>query len=213
MVVLGAMLMALAMVVLASTLAPKKADAATQIVTRTFNKAGTITIPKGSVFPGCGEPTAGRAAPYPSVKNVGGFPQGTQIRDVNLRLKNYSHLWPDDVDVLLGHRSINRTVMSDVGNGFPVRNITLLLDDEANNVMPDGDQLVGGSFQPRNAGPFNDPFPDPAPLQQNNGSALTGYDGSDPNGPWRLFVVDDMNGECGKFGGGWSITIRAAVPR
>jgi hypothetical protein len=212
-VVLGAMLIALALVVLASALAPKKADAATQIVNRTFSKSGQILIPDdANVASNCTiGPTSGLAAPYPSEKSVSGFPQGTKIRDVNLTLKNYTqHDFPDDVDVLLVHKGVNRTVMSDVGDHNDVSNITLVLDDEANFFLPDEGTLVGGSFKPRNVG-SPDNFPSPAPTQ-NSASALFGFDNLDPNGVWRLFVQDDSGQDCGKFGGGWSIRIKAAVP-
>lgn len=212
-VVVGAMLLGLALVVLASAVAPRKADAATQIVTRTFSKAGQILIPDGAnVASDCTiGPTEGPAAPYPSEKSVGGFPRGTQIRDVNLTLKNYTQIdVPDDVDVLLVHKGRNRTVMSDVGGGDEVNNITLVLDDEAASFLPDEDQLVGGSFKPRNVD-SGDGFPSPAPTQ-NNASALSGFDTQNPNGVWRLFVQDDAGQDCGKFGGGWSIRIKAAVP-
>jgi subtilisin-like proprotein convertase family protein len=41
---------------------------------------------------------------------------------------------------------------------------------------------------------------------------LAGFDGSNPNGTWNLFVRDDNFSNCGVFAGGWSITIRDAVP-
>jgi hypothetical protein len=47
-VLLGAMLLALAVVVASSALAPKKADAATQVVTKTFNKPAQLLIPAGA---------------------------------------------------------------------------------------------------------------------------------------------------------------------
>src|SRR5215218_9611566 len=209
------MLIALALIVLALVgTSAKQADAATTIVTKTFDKPAQITIPAGAdVAGGClSGPTAGKAAPYPSEKSVSAFPAGSHIRDVNLTLKNYSfNDVPQDVDVLLAHSGKNRTVISDVGTGLFVDNINLVLDDEAKNVLLlDQGQIDGGRFRPANidGGDF---FPSPAPPQDTR-SALSGFDGQNPNNTWRLFVRDDLAEDCGKFGGGWSITIRAAVP-
>ena len=216
-VLLGAMLLALALIVLAIGTSAKQADAATRLVTKTFSKPAQITIPAGSVFAAqgsecTGNTAAGKAAPYPSEKSVGAFPAGSHIRDVNLTLKNYSfNDVPQDVDVLLAHSGKNRTVMSDVGTGLFVDNINLVLDDEAaKGLLLDEGQIEGGRFRPANfdGGDF---FPAPAPTPDAR-SALSGFDGQNPNKIWRLFVRDDAAEDCGKFGGGWSITIKAAVP-
>ena len=213
----GAMLLALALIVLALGTSANKADAATRLVTKTFSKSGQIPIPAGSVFAAqgsecTGNTAAGKAEPYPSARSVGAFPAGSRIRDVNLTLKNYSfNDVPQDVDVLLAHSGKNRTVMSDVGTGLFFDDINLVLDDEATNgLLLDEGQLAGGRFRPSNldGGDF---FPAPAPTP-NARSALSGFDGQNPNNTWSLFVRDDSAFDCGKFGGGWSITIRAAVP-
>jgi hypothetical protein len=216
-VLFGAMILALALIALAVGTSAKQADAATRLVTKTFTNSGQILIPKGSVFAAqgsecTGNTSSGKAAPYPSEKSVSAFPTGSHIRDVNLTLKKYSfNDVPQDVDVLLAHSGKNRTVMSDVGTGLFVDNINLVLDDEATNGLRlDEGQLAGGRFRPSNldGGDF---FPAPAPTP-NTRSALSGFDGQNPNNTWRLFVRDDSDFDCGKFGGGWSITIKAAVP-
>jgi hypothetical protein len=203
-VLLLAAVVALVLVVLAVGATPKKADAGPRFVTRTFGTAEQITIPENEL-----------AAPYPSEFNVGGFRRGSKIVDVNLTLRNYTHTFPDDVDVLLKKAGTNpsRTVMSDVGGDIDVNNITLVLDDEAlNGPLPDEDQIVGGRFRPTNIGAVVDSFPAPAPPSPNPGSNLSGFDGRNPNGIWRLFVRDDAFPDGGKFAGGWSITIKARVP-
>ena len=210
---LGAMLLALALIVLSLGTSANKADAATRLVTKTFSNSGQILIPEDAVLPDCTGSVLGPAAPYPSEKNVT-FPSGSHIRDVNLTLKNYTHTYPDDVDVLLKKGTHNRTVMSDVGDEFDVSNISLVLNDEASSTLPDGAQLAGGSYKPRNVEDNPDPgdeFPAPAPIQGTR-SALSGFDTLNPNGTWKLFVQDDADDDCGKFGGGWSLTIKAAVP-
>jgi len=204
-IVLLAVVIAVALVVLANAVTPTPADAATRatkVVTKTFSSNQPITIPSAG--------SSGTATPYPSERNVQGFDQGI-VRDVNLTLKNYTHTWPDDVDVLLSKKGKTRTVMSDVGLATDANNITIKLDDESpNGLLPDNGPLVGGSFRPTNAeGGDSFPAPTPTPSAQ---SALSGFDGINPNGAWKLRVVDDVSGaDGGQFAGGWSITIKARV--
>jgi hypothetical protein len=213
----GAMLLALALIALAIGISANKADAATKIVTKTFSNSAKISIPDGAVLPGCASDinSVGEASPYPSKKSVSAFPAGSHIKDVNLTLKNFTHDdSPRDVDVLLVHGVRNRTVMSDVGGSTLVSNINLVLNDEASSPLPD-DSLVGGRFKPRNAdgnSGSGDFFPSPAPAPDPR-SALSGFDGQNPNKTWKLFVRDDFSFDCGEFGGGWSIKIKAAVPQ
>ena len=111
---------------------------------------------------------------------------------------------------MLSHRGVARTVMSDVGGGFTINNITLKLDDEAANSLSGTTQLTAGAFKPTNLGVVVDPFPAPAPTP--SGAAnLSGFDGKNPNGLWSLWVVDNQGGDVGQFAGGWSIRIKARV--
>lgn len=184
-------------------LATPPADAASRyrVVTRTFSSPQPIT-----------SPLFGAATPYPSETNAGGFNRG-RILDANLTLKNFTHTFPADVDVMLSHGGTNRVVMSDVGGNLPANNITLALDDEAASSMPSGygSGLTAGTFDPTNVDAL-DTFPAPAPFPS-GAPELSGFDGMNPNGPWRLWVADDFWGEEGGFAGGWSVTIKARVLR
>ena len=196
---LGATMAAVTLVLIATV--PEKADAASRFktVTRTFSSTQQITIP-----------AAGQAAPYPSEISARGFRKG-KIRDVNLTLKNFSHTFPDDVDVMVSHRGVNRIVMSDTGGSTDANNITLKLDDEATALLPDSGPPTGGTFQPTNIG-AGDTFPAPAPTPSGP-TPLSGFDGKNPNGTWSLWVNDDAGGDSGQFAGGWSIRIKAKVRR
>ncbi len=107
--------------------------------------------------------------------------------------------------------------MSDVGGGGSspdVTNLTLQLNDEASEPMPDAVPPFPATgnltFKPTNgSGQGTESYPSPAP-PAGAGSALSVFDGTIPNGPWRLFVVDDLSGEIGQFAGGWSLTITTA---
>ena len=203
--ILAAVLMALSILIAASG----EAEARTRVPTKTFSNPSLIRIPDSSQA-------------NPSEIKVGGFKRGS-IRDVNLKLKGYSHTFSADVDVLLvGPKGQNAIVMSDVGNGTAVGGADLNLDDEAASPLPRGDQLLSsGSYQPadyenydHNGDPLpgGDAFLSPAPTTSGN-SGLSVFDGTRPNGTWRLFVVDDVAGEFGEFAGGWSLEIKARVGR
>ncbi len=156
------------------------------IETTAFQGSQAFTIP--------GTGTSGIANPYPSVINVAGLP--TSIRRANVQLSNINHTFPDDIDMLLvGPDGQNALIMSDVGSGTDLVNVTLTLDDTAANSLPDAGPVVSGTFQPTNIG-TGDTFQGPAPAPLGS-STLSVFNGTNPNGPWNLYVVDDVGGDVG----------------
>ncbi len=201
--VLAAGLLALA------TSASEPADAAQfKTVTKTFNKNGLIKIPDdpGSVL--------GPASPYPSEEfvSVSSFPKGATLVDVNLTLRDFTHGSPNDVDMMLVHRGVNRTVFSDTGSFFDVDNLTITLDDQAPAPPPSNNPLTSGKFKPFNAAPLDDNFEAPAPAQSAS-AKLKGFKGLNPQGSWKLFIQDDTNFGSGALVEGWSLKIKAKVPK
>jgi hypothetical protein len=198
---------ALALVVVSLVVASKPADAAAfKTVTKSFSNANQITIPDDPSYY-----TSGAAFPYPSIIQSS-FPNGSTVRDVDVILRNYSHTYPDDVDVLLVHAGRNSTIMSDVGGSNVVNDITIRLNDEAaNGHLSDSGSLFGGGFLPTNA-EGGDTFNSPAPSPANANSALSGFDGSNAKGSWKLFVDDNGNDNVGRIAGGWTIAVQARVP-
>lgn len=183
-----------------------------KIVRKTFSSDGAIAIPAV----GSANDFFATADPYPAMIDVQGFKRA-RIVDVNLTLRNLNHTYSKDVDVLLvapGGR--NAIVMGDAGSDLSaleaeVSNITVTLDDEAAQPLPEGDgkPLTAGSFQPSNFdGPSSDNFGIPAPTPSGN-DALSTFDGINPNGQWRLFIVDDAAGDTGSLAGGWTLEITA----
>jgi subtilisin-like proprotein convertase family protein len=151
-------------------------------------------------------PNSGAATPYPSNIVVSGL-TGT-VTKVTATLNALSHTFPGDVDVLLvGPAGQNVVLMSDVGGTNDAVNVTVTFDDTA---PPIGTSVVNGTFRPTNSG-TGDPFPSPAPAGP-HGSVLSAFNGVNPNGTWRLFVVDDAGGDLGQYAGGWSLTITTASP-
>lgn len=170
--------------------------------TKKFNNNGQIAINDATT-----------ATPYPSEIKVSGFKKG-KIKDVNVLLNGFGHQFSDDADVLLvSPKGQNAIIMSDVGGNNLVSNLTLKLDDESPGLLPDTTAPVSGTFKPVNyADSGADVFPAPAPVP-GGGSALSIFDGKNPNGAWNLFVTDDVIGGAGQFAGGWSLQIKAKVRR
>jgi len=164
----------------------------------------------------------GVANPYPSSIDARGFRRG-QVKDVNVVFWNFNHTWPDDVDMLLVHRGQNRTIMSDAGGGSstPIVNRNIILDDEAVPPLPDDGPIDSNqAWKPRNyeTATIPDTFPvvggDPPPSPPNAEAALSGFDGTNPNGTWRLYIYDDDLCCAGnELKGGWTLQITARVLR
>ena len=180
---------------------PIAAKSNQKTVHRTFTSQAALSIP-GS----------GPATPYPATITVKGLKQGKTV-DVNVVLRGYSESVPDDIDVLLVSPSGQTAViMSDVGAAQAVNGITLTLDDAAANSLPDSGLLTSGTFRPTNADSgIPDQFPAPAP-SANGSSALSVFNGSNPNGEWRLFVNDAPGNGPGSIQG-WSLEITAKVKK
>ena len=182
--------------------------------------------------PGPGNAPPTPAQPYPSTIVVSGL-SGT-ITDVNLTLNGFDcsdrgndRAYPEDVDILLvGPTGANLVVLSDVGGNnqelasstvgqFPALDLTL--DDQAAAPVPADTQITAGTYRPTDDdddpgewGPIvtgADPFPAPAPAPS-VATALSVFNGTDPNGTWSLYIVDDYPGpdNC-VIQGGWTLDI------
>src|SRR5262249_58826040 len=98
------------------------------------------------------------------------------------------------------------------GGGFEwAPSATLPPDDAAASSLPDSGELSTGTYKPTNfdaTGP--DTFPSPAPAPS-GGSALSVFNGTDPNGIWSLYIVDDNPGDGGSITG-WTLTMQTSGP-
>lgn len=146
-----------------------------------------------------------QAMTYPSVITVSGL-DGQTITKLTVSLHGFSHTWPDDVDILLvGPTGTNIILLSDTGGGFDATGLSLTFDDSATGSGPDSSSLVSGVYRRSNFG-AGDTFPAPAPVAS-GATNLSVFNGTDPNGVWRLYVVDDEGLDAGSISGGWSLTI------
>jgi subtilisin-like proprotein convertase family protein len=159
----------------------------------TFTNTARIVVPVGAL-----------TSPYPSpisVSNAVGV-----IANVSVTLVGLAHSFPDDLDILLaGPGGQTVLLMSDAGGGNTVSNINLRFSDDIRLALPDAGQIVGGSYEPSNYGP-GDMFPAPAPAGP-YGAAFSVFESRNPNGTWRLFVVDDATANVGAIAGGWRLDL------
>lgn len=153
------------------------------------------------------------ASPYPVVVNVSDVP-GT-LKRAYLRVNGLTHSFADDIDVLMTAPNGRAFVaQSDAGGGVDVNNITYTLDDDALTPIPDTAALIDTAvYQPANYG-SGDTFPAGAPQAGVAEAAPGGVDtfasvfgGGPPNGPWRIFIVDDSSGDSGSIANGFTLGV------
>jgi subtilisin-like proprotein convertase family protein len=167
------------------------------IVTQTFTQLDAVGIPQEGV-----------SKPYPSEIVVDGF-AGSTVTKVTVRIPGFQHNSPFDVDMLLvGPQGQNVVLMSDVGRREDnTVLVDITFDDDAPAQIPSSDPLANGTFLPSNF-LLTDEFPAPAPAPD-FAATLSVFTGTDPNGTWQLFIVDDSALDGGVLIGGWSLTITA----
>ena len=172
----------------------QRVDNETVVTGMTFCNPGGLTLPQ-----------MGTATPYPSNIFVSGFT--SPISTVVVTLNGLSHQAPIDFDIMLSGPSPTQNLMllSDTGGTGPVSSLQLTFDDAAATGVPT--PLVSGTFQPtddNSDGPA-DLLPAPAPTIS-SATSLSTFAGSNPNGVWSLWVVDDATGDVGSISGGWCLT-------
>jgi (2Fe-2S) ferredoxin/subtilisin-like proprotein convertase family protein len=152
---------------------------------------------------------AGTANPYPSDIQLAGLTG--LVTGVTVNLENFSHTSPDDVDILLVAPNGRRIIlMSDTGGNAAVSNLSITLTDAATASLPDNSALASGIFKPTNFDE-TDTFPSPAPQGDLTGSTLGAFYGTNPNGTWSLYVVDDNGNNAGTISGGWNLDLQTSV--
>lgn len=151
-------------------------------------------------------PASGTATPYPSNIVISGLP-GTVTR-VTPYLMGMKHTAPSDLDILLvGPGGQNLILMSDAGQDFDISSVSLYFSDTAASFVPESSQIAGGPYKPTNYG-SGDSFPEPAP-SPSTATTLATFAGTNPNGTWKLYVVDDMGGDYGSMNS-WCLNISTA---
>jgi hypothetical protein len=144
------------------------------------------------------------------------------VAKVTVTLFGFAHSEPDDVDALLvGPAGQKVVLMSDAGADNAVGSIDLVFDDDGTDTLSDEGVLAPGRFPPSNYGqtttighcegePATDVFPG-APAGPISPSLGAAFNGSDPNGTWSLYLVDDCGSFTGAVQGGWSVDVNPAI--
>jgi subtilisin-like proprotein convertase family protein len=180
----------------------------------TFSNTTSITVndaPSGSVN--------GTASPYPSTISVTGL-TGT-ITDVNVTVSGVTHGFPPDLAIaVVGPNGDALLLVSGVGltENNDISNLNWTFDDAAAARLPNDANPVSGSFKPSAyANHVNVVFPAPGPASyahpgpeggpSNNATLASVFNGDNPNGDWKLFVIDIEPGDGGSINAGWSLDI------
>ncbi len=138
--------------------------------------------------------TSGVARPYPLNLMVSGV-SGT-IGELAVRLENFSHTCPADVNVLLvGPGGQRVMLLASAGGCTDASGIHLTLSDGAAQLPS---ELVTGAYRPNVYSGVNLPAPaPPGPYS----SVLSAFNGTDPNGTWSLYVADKAEEDAGSLFG------------
>jgi hypothetical protein len=194
----------------------------------TYSNAGTISINDATDAPP--PDISAKATPYPSDISVSGL--AGPVTNVTATLHGFHHSCPTDVDVLLVGPQGQRTIlMSDAGDcagvNHPRDPIDLTFRDGAQPLpclaaYPPPSLLVGGTYAPTDSptspydcSPSNptekDVFGAPAPAGPYPAS-MSIFNGTDPNGSWQLYVMDQFAKDQGAIDGGWSLDLTVPEP-
>lgn len=184
-----------------------------------FSNASPINTPNSIEV---GPPAVGRATLYPSSITVSGM--SGNITHLTVTLNNITHPRPDDYQILLvGPTGKKFVVLADAGGAGAedaLSNVTLTFDDTAASVVPDAGTVTTGSWKPTCIDFQNNiqtEFPTvsgPLDVPTTRGSSTLdlAFGGTNPNGTWSLYVVDDVgSADNGIIAGGWSLNITTSL--
>jgi subtilisin-like proprotein convertase family protein len=167
-------------------------------VTQSFTNTASMAIP-----------AQGSGTPYPSTISVAGVNTGT-VTKVKVELNSLTHSWASDLDIVLvgpGGQAVK--LMSDVGGKTPIAGANLAFDGSSVTGLSASTQILSGTYLPTDASVGSaDNFPAPAPASASTAGVNLGiFNGVNPNGDWKLYVLDDAAADLGTLAGGWKLSI------
>jgi len=159
-------------------------------------------------------PAVGTATPYGSPISVL-TPAFSRVMGVRVILHHVTHPNVRQMNVVLQGPQGQYTTLAHFGtdgatygNTIPASDMTLTFSDNA-PAYPFYPWPGTGVFRPGNSDPWNQSLPVPAPAGPYPDS-LAIFDGTNPNGTWKLFVTDAFGAAGGTIAGGWTIEIDSA---
>ncbi|MGF1569518.1 MAG: choice-of-anchor L domain-containing protein [Nodosilinea sp.] len=145
-------------------------------------------------------PELGATTPYPI------FPAGSPVAGLSgtitgltVTLIGLSHQFPDDLDILLqGPDGKVIALMSDAGGSTAINNLTLTFSDGAATDIANNGPLTSGTSKPKDY-EVGEAFPNGTPAI--TGTTLAQFIGTNPNGDWKVYIVDDTSNNKGSLAG------------
>lgn len=146
------------------------------------------------------------STPYPSVFYVPPTPQ--LITKATVTIIGWTHTFPSDVNMLLvGPTGKAILLVAHCGNGFPISNVDIILDDAGATNLPTAGLITNGTYKPtQNGGAV---FTGCAPTSGYL-TTLAGLIGTNPSGSFSLYVQDSAALNAGVISGGWRLTLTTA---
>lgn len=110
--------------------------------------------------------------------------------------------------LLVGPQGQNIVVLGNTGGATDAVDADLTFDDAA--ACPILGAIVSGTYQ--RSAPGNLPA-SPSPAPANSGAtALSTFNGTDPNGSWDLYAFDRVVLDAGAISGGWCLEVTSSSP-
>jgi uncharacterized repeat protein (TIGR01451 family)/uncharacterized delta-60 repeat protein len=178
-------------------------DNSTQFVSAVVVPGSFVSIPALTIQDGA------PASEYPSTMTVSGL--GGVVSNVRVTLAGLSHKYPADIDVLLvGPQGQKVMLMSDAGQGYDLDRVDLVFSEVGATNLPYNSPISTGTYRPTDY-EQGDTLPPNAPAGPYVAS-LAAFNGTNPNGDWKLYIVDDQGSDAGSLQGGWRLEMTTFIP-
>ncbi len=174
-----------------------------------IDEAPSYANPRSLLIPaGAPATTSGPASVYPTAVTVDGL-EGS-VRSLRVMVSGLNHSYQRDTRMVLqGPGGQTCMLYGNCGDSSDWANADLIFDDAGPSLPLSETALVPGTYHPTTATAFSFYLPNlvaPAPAGP-YGSALAVFNGTNPNGEWKLWIEDPAGGDTGSLTGGWSLII------
>ncbi|HVV71909.1 MAG TPA: hypothetical protein VHI52_10480, partial [Verrucomicrobiae bacterium] len=157
---------------------------------------------------------AAPASPYPSSIYLTNANLLGTLERVSVTVSNLSHPYAPDLGLLLVGPNNKAVVLMSGSGGNPsgsaaLDKAVLTFSDQASGALPVSSPLTSGnSYKPTDNGNLS--FPSPAPGTGYAASLGAAFGGTNPNGVWSLYVLDDLSGPSSSITpviGSWTLNL------